>query len=153
MRTLILLGVTAVIVFAATPAHANEKPAMFTEPYEFGFVNPCTGEPVVGVGELRITVHETADASGGVHATFHLVPQNLKAVAASGTEYRIVGSGHEGANLKIDAANTSTFRDMFNMVGEGSADNLKVYAVFHVTVNANGEPSATVENERVQCVG
>lgn len=154
MRTLILLAAAAaVIVFAAAPAHANEKPTTFTEPYNFAFVNPCTGEPVVGTGDLRIMIHETEDERGGVHTTFHLVPENLTAISAAGTQYRVVGSGHEHANGKPDAATTSTFRDMFNMFGEGSADNFKVYAVFHITVNANGEPTAVVENERVQCVG
>ena len=45
----------------------------------------------------------------------------------------------------------STYINNFRIVGQGNGNNFLVHETYHVTVNANGEATAYVDNFRVEC--
>ncbi|MBI4420235.1 MAG: hypothetical protein HY560_05360, partial [Gemmatimonadetes bacterium] len=45
----------------------------------------------------------------------------------------------------------TTYVNNFRIIGEGSGNNLLVHATSHITVNANGELTAVVDNFSVEC--
>lgn len=65
----------------------------------------------------------------------------------SDTGTRYVGSGHNGDtfNTGPGRAETFTFVGLFRLVSRGSGDNSAFRAVFHVTVDANGEVKSEFE--------
>ncbi len=112
-------------------------------PLAFGTTSPCTGEPIDLEGSLRVTTRLTEDRSGGAHVGFHLTLHAVGFGQFSGTEYVAGETLNEGQNYV--GADTYTFTDRgVGVVGKGEAANWKFKSTFHVTVNANGDPVATV---------
>ena len=152
-----ILAAFAVLLVAVAPVHAQATTyrETFTVPFNLVLFNECTGEDVALSGELRIRVKTTIDANGGIHSTFHLVPRRVRGEGVdSGIRYKLVGGARIHFNADADGAPLNfTATAMFNLVSQGGSDNLQVKFTFHVTVNANGEVTAVVDNFRLRCVG
>lgn len=153
LRTVALLGTVALGLMLAGVASAGEKPFMVTAPFEEVFPNPCTGETVVLTGKILVIFHQTEDGAGGFHETLMLVPRGITATGTSGTRYRAVGGHSDSFNTGPGRATTFTLTVMFSVVSEGGTDNFVGKATVHFTVNANGEPTAEVEEIRLECRG
>lgn len=149
--SLMLAGTLLATTSLATMAEAVAATEMVRVPYAQSLVAPCTGEPVVLTGELLLVFHETQDAGGGFHGDFVLVPNSVRGEGASGTQYQAVGGARNTFNT--NGATEFTATSMFNLVSRGGADNLLVEELFHITFNAQGEPTAIVEQFNVRCVG
>ena len=153
-----ILGLMMVLALLA-PASAWGKATTVREeetvPFDVVFFNECTGEEVHLTGELLIRVRTTIDATGGIHATFHLTPRHVRGVGVeSGIAYKVVGGERDSFNAAADEAPlVYTATMMFNVVSQGGSDNLKVKYVFHVTINAQGEVTAEIDNFSFACVG
>ena len=147
------LTLAAVTVF---PAYAQGISFHDREivPFET-FVIACNGEEVFLSGELLLISHTTIDAHGAFHSEFTLVPRHVRGVGSlSGTQYKAVGGHRSHFNEDSDFAPFNfTNTDMFNLVSQGGSDNLQGKFTIHVTVNANGEVTAEVENFSEKCVG
>jgi hypothetical protein len=46
---------------------------------------------------------------------------------------------------------TFTYINNFRMIGQGPGNNFLVHTTNHVTINANGEATATVDNTSTEC--
>ncbi|MBI4501249.1 MAG: hypothetical protein HY700_08820 [Gemmatimonadetes bacterium] len=120
----------------------------------FVFV-PCAaggaGELVALSGDLHLLFHFTADGSGGFHATSEANPMG---VSGSGLT---TGDRYQGTGVTRSSFNTSgvpfnsTFVNNFRIIGQGTDNNFLVHENFHITVNANGELTALVDNFSVEC--
>lgn len=147
------------LALAALPAVSWAGATTFRDQYIAPFdsvaVNDCNGELVQLNGTLKISSQTVFDAHGGYHATFQLVPQNVRGVGlSSGTAYKAVGGQHD--SIKISAAFApfvSTSTSMFNLVSQGGAPNLQVKYTLHTTINANGRLTANVEKFSSKCSG
>ncbi|MBW7882597.1 MAG: hypothetical protein H3C34_08160 [Caldilineaceae bacterium] len=116
---------------------------------------PCAlngaGEFVQLTGNLHVVTHFTASASGGFQATSHYQPQGISGYGfSSGVKYQ--GTGVTRDNFKISGLPfQQTFVNNFRIIGQGPGNNFLVHENFHLTVNANGELTAFVDNFRVEC--
>ena len=156
-RKILALVVTlALAAVSAFPAYAQAITVIDREtvPYET-IVTACNGEDVYLSGELLLISQTTVDANGGVHSQFTLVPQYVRGVGSlTGTQYMAVGGDRSHFNIDSDSAPaTYTNTDMYLLVSQGGTENLQVKFTLHVTVNANGEYTAFVDNFSAECVG
>lgn len=70
----------------------------------------------------------------------------------TGNDYRV--PSNSVSNFDIDATGSADQIMSFHLVSVGpdqSTSNLTVNAVFHLTVNSNGQVTSELDNFRVQC--
>ena len=92
----------------------------------------------------------TIDSDGGVHLDVHDNPQGVSGTGlTTGDRYQATGLTRFGLNstgpLEVTLVNN------FRVIGQGPRNNLLVHDNFHITVNTNGEVTASHDNFRVEC--
>jgi hypothetical protein len=119
---------------------------------------PCAaggnGEVVVIGGTLHILSNMTVDNSGGVHMKFHFQPQGTLGLGlTTGNIYRGGGVTQGHTNISTDGLPfIDTFVNSFNVIGTAGAESFKIHNTVHVTVSANGDISAEVDNSSTTCM-
>lgn len=97
-------------------------------------------------------VHESVDARGGIH--FHSVINDKGTTAvglSSGITWHQVGATKETENIRGEAPIAVSFVNVLNLISNGSAPNLRIHELFHITINANGVVTALVDRSRIEC--
>lgn len=124
-------------------------------PLELAFV-PCAnggaGELVVFSGTLHIQTHVTVN-DNLVNMRSHFQPQGAVARGVITRDiYRDTGvtRSHDIASLTNGTA-SFTFINNFRLIGPGRDNNLQVHQNIHMTVNANGDVTSTVNNISIEC--
>jgi hypothetical protein len=118
----------------------------------FTAFNDCAGELLEFHIREQLVVHETVDASGGIHFHFVINDKGSTAVGlSSGVTWHQVGATRETDNIRGEAPITVTFVNVFNLISNGSAPNLLIHELFHITINANGVVTALLERSRIEC--
>src|SRR5215216_4401860 len=135
---LVLLSLLSAPLWAATST---------TIPLE-AIVNNCSGEDV----ELSGTIHLVSQTQRDGSEVGHINYQNVSGVGlTSGTTYRAssVDTFRLEAPFPSDIHSVRSLR----LISPGPEDDLLVMFLFHITVNANGEITAEVEDVNFECVG
>ena len=112
--------------------------------------NGGLGEEVLLEGTLHSLSRTTESASGNFSYTIHLNPQGLTGTGqTTGDTYRATG----GFTLRgtVGPGETFTVNDIFQLIGPGTDNNLRVHTTVHYTVNANGEVTSEVDNTTITC--
>lgn len=117
---------------------------------------PCAaggaGEGVKLSGDLHIFFHTTADSSGGVHSSYQFNPQGVIGVGKiTGDIYRATGLSRGSLFVKNGEVRNETENESFMLVGPGTGNNFLVHGILHITLNANGDVSAFVDNLTIEC--
>lgn len=140
---------------AITPAFAASAVTTSTSvPIDLAVFVPCanggSGEVVALSGRLHILTHATLNANGGFTLRSHVQPQNVSGTGqVTGDRYR--GTGVTQITTTANSGETFTFINNFRVVGQGPGNNILVHENVHMTVNANGEVTASVANLSVEC--
>jgi hypothetical protein len=117
---------------------------------------PCanggTGENVLIEGTLHLQEHVTIN-NNRVNLKIHAQPQGASGVGEiTGDIYRATGVTQEQDSIPlVNGAFEFTFINNFKIIGPGPDNNLLVHQTVHVTMNANGEITAVVDNISVDC--
>lgn len=124
-------------------------------PINIGVFVPCAlngaGEVVFLSGDLHALFHFTDDGAGGFHVMSEFNPQGVSGTGlTSGDNYQGTGVTRFDFNAGAIPFN-ETFVNNFRIIGEGTGNNLLIHATFHITVNANGEVTAIVDNFTAEC--
>jgi hypothetical protein len=118
---------------------------------------PCAadgaGEVVLLSGNIHMLFTLTADGAGGTHASFHANPQGVTGIGqTTGAKYQGTGVTRGGNfNVYPTLPFEATFVDNFRIIGQGAGNNLLLHAITHVTVNANGDTTASVDQASIDC--
>jgi hypothetical protein len=113
-------------------------------------VSGCDGQLVTLSGNIHVVTHVTTDTNGGVHIKEHSNYQNVSGIGQPiPISYRGVSSNNTHFNNQINV----TIVDQVLLISQGPSDNLQIHITMHLTINANGQTTAVVENIRVECVG
>jgi hypothetical protein len=145
-------------VVLAKPAQAQAQTFTDTdqEPVS-GYTSSCTNDELVFIeGTLHTVAHTTIDANGGYHTTFQFNLKGQGEGLVSGDKYVYNDKFGNQANYSLAPGETynSTLTYTFKITRQGSAsatDDLQTKALFHVTVNENGEVTAVVEKFEIVC--
>jgi hypothetical protein len=158
MRRVVLVLASVMTALALATGVALAQAQTFTDservPLNTATFNPCTGELVTLAGYLHLLTHTTVDEQGGVHLQSHVNPQQVSGTSTSGTEYRAVGKNRTESNtfsggLPVEVTHVRTF----NFISTDATDNFLLHETIHITINANGEVTAVVENVTTECRG
>ena len=113
-------------------------------------LNPCNGESVDLSGNIHMTLGLTTDGSGGSHFRSHINNQGVSGIGATtGSRYQIPSTGD--TSLYLGSATTFTMTLDNRVVAQGSTPNFSFREVFHITIDANGVPAASVFDLQTAC--
>jgi hypothetical protein len=122
---------------------------------DFQVFVPCAnggaGEVVTLNGRLHILSTFTIN-DNRISGSDHFQPQGLRGTDTEGNAYHGVGitQDHFQASL-VNGQFTDTFVNNFYIVGTAGAPSYRVHESSHITFNANGSVTATVDHLRVTC--
>jgi hypothetical protein len=137
-----------------SPQAANPEVDVATWFIDVAQFVPCAaggaGETVTASGQGRAVFRTIVDASGGIHTSFHI---NYQGVSGSGlsTGDKYQGVGVFQGTTTSSAGSVSTFSRTLRLIGQGANNNLIMRTQFHLTFNANGELTAIVESDTLEC--
>jgi hypothetical protein len=133
----------------ATTFTSNEK-----QPVDAIVFVPCAnngaGENVELKGTIHILIHTTLNGNNFT-TKYHVQPQGISGVGLT-TGIRYHGSGVTQEEIKGSLKNgkhSETYINNFKITGHGV--NYKIHNNIHITVNANGETTASVDNFSSDC--
>ena len=134
---LVLLSLLSAPLWAATST---------TIPLDVIRSGDCTGEDV----ELSGTIHLVSQTQRDGSEVGHFNYQNVSGVGlTSGTTYR----ASTVDTFRLEAPFPSDIHSVrsLHLIGQGTEDNLLVKFFFHITVDANGEIRASIDDVSIQC--
>jgi len=145
-----LLIVVVAMVGLALPVSAQAAASTEQVPFEAD-VLACNGDVIHLSGRLLMVFTETATPSGGFVFSSHFQPQGVKGVdLVTGTTFIATGLTRDVVVLSPPGF-TETFVNQFHIQATTGADSFIVSEVFHITVNANGDVTAFVDNFSATC--
>jgi hypothetical protein len=146
-----LLVLVAATVALALPVSAQAAASVEQAPFETD-VLACNGDLIHLSGTLLVVFTETATPSGGFVFSAHFQPQNVKGVdLVTGTKFIATGLTREITVLSPPGGFTDTFVNQFHIQATRGEESFIVSEVLHITVNANGDLTAFVDNFRATC--
>jgi len=149
-----LLPILPVMLLIFTLPLSAEVQTNTRVPVNIGVFIPCAadgaGEVVFLTGNLHVLLRFAMDQAGGIHAASHFQPQGISGTGqTTGAKYQATGVTQDEFNAKVGTE--ETFINNFRIVGQGPGNNFLIHENFHITFNANGVPTAFVDNFSVDC--
>ena len=148
----------ALIATVLSSAAAAAPPVKETIPFAgVPIFDPCTNESFRATGVVKIRL-KTATSHGGVtHFGLAITSKAKGPGLLTGTKYVFIEGDHEHANLRGASpdlfSGTVTAVTKVRINGQGKLPDFSLHIQIHVTVNANGEPTASVVRQRIECGG
>ena len=142
--------------FAATTARAQASTMTTSEniPFTSSAFNPCNSDSVTFSGTLHVTNTLTTDADGGTHLKTHLNYQDVTGTGVpSGVTYNVRTVRNEVTNDNDGPQYETTVISTTRLIAHGPALDFYLRTVIHITVNANGETTSTVQEVSFECRG
>ncbi|AYC34937.1 hypothetical protein D3880_22320 [Pseudomonas cavernae] len=146
--SLMLMG--AATAFAAAPSAQNDRPDW--QPFEGIGSNFCNGEDIAVTGKFLSEFNVMQDASGGVHVVVQQSTRGTGVGLTSGAKY-VLGDSASGASTETTAGVvTGTQPILVRLIAlDPDVPDLFIRALFHFTINANGEETSVVDTFEVLC--
>jgi hypothetical protein len=155
---------SSVVAFAvlaiAPPSAASAAPPELKETIAFSGVeifDPCTNESFLATGVVKISLKTSTSHGGVTHFGIAITSKAKGAGLLTGTKYVFVEGDHEHANRRGTPpdlfSGTLTAVTNVRINARGKLPDFSLHIQIHLTVNANGEPTATVVRQRIECGG
>lgn len=158
---LVMGAFSLILVGNATPARAEAGTTHFNQSFTvdgflYGFSCPSGGsvEDMIGHGTIHVEETTTYDANGNAHFEFLTNLQGFSGIGVNtGTKYQLTGiqQGSVRAAQSGSGAESVTFTTDMRIVGQGPNNGYHDHAIYHVTLNANGELTAEVDRFESDC--
>jgi hypothetical protein len=146
-----LLILVAATVALALPVSAQAAATTEQVPFEAD-VLACNGDVIHLSGTLLMVFTETVTPPGGFVFSSHFQPQGVKGVdLVTGTTFIATGLTRDIVVVSPPGGFTETFVNQFHIQATTGAESFIVREVFHITVNANGDVTAFVDNFSATC--
>jgi hypothetical protein len=114
--------------------------------------NGGAGEDISLSGTLHVVNSLTVSNTGNIVFKSQAQPQRLSGVGAeTGDLYQGTGVTQTHITELSSLPYTETFVNNFRMIGQGPGNNFLVHQTVHITVNANGEVTAEVDEGKTEC--
>lgn len=142
-----LAGLTLMFSLFISASSVSALGATSTDmPLHFIRSGDCTGEDV----EISGTIHMVNETQSDGSLIGHFNYQNVTGVGlTSGNTYRV--SAVDQIRLAAPFPSDITSVNSFRLISQGSSSNLLVNVLYHITVNANGEVTISIDDLTMQC--
>lgn len=141
-----MVGVLLIAGHALPAAVAN----VHDIPLSGAVFNPCNGETVTFTGVDHFTAQVTLDGAGGFHIDLH---DNIHVTATGDQGNSYEGNQEDNAPLNGRVAMEQTLPFTFSEISKGSAPNFEIHALQHITINANGTVTVSINTFTSSCRG
>jgi hypothetical protein len=149
MKKLLVLLITVAAV--AMPVVAQASATTERVPFDANVI-ACNGDVIHISGTLLQIFTETTTPSGGFIVSSHFQPQGIMGVdLTTGTRYVATGLTRDIQVVSPAGGFTETFVNRFHIQATKGAESFIVSEVSHITVNANGDVTAFVDNFSSTC--
>ncbi len=112
----------------------------------------CIGDTVVLSGYLHHVASIRTDENGGIHVQEHWSPRHVRGEGVTtGIKYKGVGATNYAFNGREPYPYTETYVNSFRLIAPGPGNDFHTHVVTHTTVNADGEVTAEIDEERITC--
>jgi hypothetical protein len=156
MKLFAMVGLAAAFTLSAVAVGQAAVTSNEKIPFSLVAFVPCAndgaGEFVLVEGTLHVLTTFTIN-DNNVSGKVHFQPQGATGVGlTTGDTYHATGvtQEHFKGSLQNGQFN-DTFINNFRIIGPGPNNNLLVHQTIHITINANGEVTSTVDNTSVEC--
>ena len=159
LRTLIVnAGVSVGIVAMPAGVHGQAAGSMqnFAFPVTIVAFVPCAndgaGEFIQVTGNLHVLTHTIVNQSG-ITEKLHFQPQGIAGTGLdSGDKYQATGVTQQITHTSSDpGVLIISFVNNFRLIGQGPGNNFLVHETVHITANARGVQTASVDNLKLSC--
>jgi hypothetical protein len=97
-----------------------------------------------------MVLEKTVSASGNIIDSVHENYQDVTGLGlVTGATYRASQTGH--ADLVTAGALVRTVVNVVHLIGQGQVPNFDLHSVAHITVNANGDLTASFSDMSSEC--
>ena len=151
-----LVALSSVLALSVVAVAQAEVVQNVSVPITISILIPCAnggaGEIVDFTGDMHLLASITINGNN-VSGRAHFQPQGLKGIGQiTGDRYNAVGMTQESfkGSLQNDQF-TQTFVNNFRLIGPGPGNNLQIHENAHMTINANGDVTALIDNFSVDC--
>ena len=119
----------------------------------FVVTNPCNGDVVtITTGSIHLVLHYGTSAAGGELVSGESNTQDVSGTDAAGINYREIGVGTQAQVFTAPGGEAATGTDDIQLVSQTAAvPNFTERILFHVTINANGTETSSVEDGGATC--
>ena len=146
-----LLVLVLVAVGLAVPVAAHAAATTQTVPLDL-LVTACNGDTIRLTGQLLIVSTATSTPSGGFVTSVHFQPQGVSGTdLQTGTKFVGTGVTRDIVISSPAGGLTETFVNQFRVQATRGAESYIISALFHVTVDANGNVKAFVDRASATC--
>lgn len=124
------------------------------EPIDMTVYVPCAlgghGEYVSLSGNMHVESHSITDPNGRFHYESVAVQRMSGVGATSGDKYQGTGVTRDSGYVEGIPSSVS-YVNNFLIIGQGPGNNFVLHENVHLTINANGEITADVDNFSADC--
>lgn len=137
---------------SAAKTAANDGASSASVPFNMNVFIPCAGEWVALSGDLHLLSNVTINDNNAV-VKVHAQPQGVTGEGlVTGDKYNATGVTQSTTKTSfVNGSSNFTFVNNFRIIGQGADNNYLVHMLVHVTVNANGDVTATVGETTSDC--
>ncbi len=157
MRLVVSVGAATLLAIgggAASAAPDTSSTVSSEVPLSGTVLNPCNGESVSWQGTAHFVVHQTVTSNGYETLSGHVNFQGVQGQGSLGNAYQVPNTANfELTRSGESAQNEFTTTAAFLFVSQGAAPNFDSHTTYHVSFDANGEPTATVIRIESSCQG
>ena len=115
--------------------------------------NPCTGIPVDITGLTDITLMANANAAGGITLKLSAVTKGQGVEQGTGFIYSFSENTQATFVTSAGVRSDQTLTEKLRLKGAKALDNWDVKELIHVTINADGSMTSSVDNLTAVCRG
>ena len=142
-----LAGLTLLFTLCLSAGAASALGATSTDmPVHFLRSADCTGEVV----EISGTIHMLNQTQTDGSVIGHFNYQNVSGAGlTTGVVYRVTAV--DDVRLRAPFPSSISSVQSFRLISRGAESNLLVTVLYHITVDANGEMTASIDDLNMQC--
>jgi hypothetical protein len=137
-------------LFAPAASATETDTTHFSDTISRGELNPCSGAPGTLTIALSGVIHTTDLEDGTVHVTV-TTTGTVTFVPDDPTQESFTGHLAESSSYNVNSSNF-TITNAENVILHGSDGSLgKQHILFHLTVNANGSVTSSIDVDEFSC--
>lgn len=146
------LASAALALAGVTPAASATQLTNVSIPLNFSAPDPCVNNGIVTFsGVVHELVNIASDGAGGFNVKMNVNTAGVTGVDSNGGLY--VFNEHVAASSHVQAGQNETAPVSEHLVSQGSAPNSSVKFLLHLTVDANGNATSSVDSFSITCKG